>query len=178
MKQGPLYCYEGGMWIKQRLTDLAAGLRRLPDKRGWRSVGLELAWALPLLLIVAHATGLALLQSPPAPGTVAMLGASLLVMPALLEELLFRGLVIPREGRKAKWIAFSVILFVLWHPLQVITFGPPWAGSFLNPGFLAVVGILGLALARMYAATGSLWPSILTHWLVVLGWKTLFGGPF
>ncbi|HEV2079481.1 MAG TPA: CPBP family glutamic-type intramembrane protease [Allosphingosinicella sp.] len=166
------------MSINRRLSDLLAALRHLPDRAGWRAACIELAWALPLLLIVAHAGGLARLQSPPAASTAATLAATLFVMPALLEELLFRGLIIPREGPKAQWITLSVLLFVLWHPLQVVTFGPPWAGSFLDPWFLIVVGILGLALARMYAATRSLWPSILTHWLVVLGWKAVFGGPF
>jgi predicted Abi (CAAX) family protease len=166
------------MSIKRRFADLLAGLRRLPDPPGWRRVLFELAWALPLLLIVAHAGGLARLQSPPDASMAAMLAATLFVMPALLEELLFRGLIIPQQGPKSKWIALSVILFVLWHPLQVVTFGPPWAGSFLNPWFLAVVAILGLALARMYAATRSLWPSIVTHWIVVFAWKTVFGGPF
>lgn len=166
------------MLIKRRFADLLAGLRHLPDRAGWRSVFFELAWALPLLLIVAHAGGLARLQSPPAASTAAMLAATLFVMPALLEELLFRGLIIPREGPKAKWIALSVILFILWHPLQVVTFGPPWAGSFLDPWFLLVIAILGLALARMYATTRSLWPSIVTHWLVVWVWKAVFGGPF
>jgi predicted Abi (CAAX) family protease len=166
------------MSITRRLTDLIAGIRHLPDGAGWRRVCFELAWALPLLLIVAHAAGLARLQTPPEASTVAMLAATLFVMPALLEELLFRGLIIPREGPKAKWIALSVLLFVLWHPLQVVTFGPPWAESFLDPWFLIVVAILGLAVARMYAATRSLWSSILTHWLVVFGWKTLLGGPF
>ena len=166
------------MSIKRRLADLLAGLRHLPDRAGWRAVAVELAWALPLLLIVAHVGGLARLQSPPAASTAAMLAATLFVIPALLEELLFRGLIIPRDGPEAKWIALSVILFVLWHPLQVVTFGPPWAGSFLDPWFLAVVGILGLALARIYAATRSLWPCIVTHWLVVFGWKAVFGGPF
>ena len=94
------------------------------------------------------------------------------------EELLFRGLVIPRSGSRAGWIALSVILFVLWHPLQALTFGPPWAGAFLDPRFLAAVAILGTALARIYAVTGSLWPGVLAHWLVVLSWKTWLGGPF
>ncbi len=164
--------------IKRRLTDLLAGIRHLPDRDCWRNAAFELAWAVPLLLVIAHWGGLARLQDPPAASTAAMLAATLFVMPALLEELLFRGLIIPREGPKARWIALSVLLFVLWHPLQVVTFGPPWAGSFLDPWFLLVVGMLGLALARIYAATMSLWPCILVHWLVVFVWKAFLGGPF
>ena len=106
------------------------------------------------------------------------LAASLFLAPALGEELLFRGLIIPRGGPKARWIALSASLFLLWHPLQAATIGPPWASAFLDPWFLAATAILGLALGRIYAATGSLWPCVLLHWLVVFGWKALLGGPF
>ena len=106
------------------------------------------------------------------------LAATLFVMPALGEELLFRGLLIPRDRAGPGWIALSVLLFVLWHPLQAVTIGPPWAAAFLDPWFLACVAILGLALARIYSVTRSLWPCIVGHWLIVLGWKAMFGGPF
>ena len=89
-----------------------------------------------------------------------------------------RGVLLPRDGRTTIWLALSVLLFVLWHPLQAVTLGPPRAETFLDPWFLAAVAVLGTALARIYAATRSLWPCILTHWLVVLGWKALFAGPF
>ena len=108
----------------------------------------------------------------------AALAASLLVAPALGEELLFRGLLIRRRGRRAPWIVLSTLLFVIWHPLQTVTFGPPWAAAFLDPWFLAAVALLGLALGRIYAATGSLWPCVLVHWLVVFAWKAFLGGPF
>ena len=106
------------------------------------------------------------------------LAATLFVVPALGEEILFRGLLIPRDRPGVGAILLSVLLFVLWHPLQALTIGPPWAAAFLDPWFLAAVAILGLALARIYAATRSLWPCVLAHWLVVLGWKTVLGGPF
>jgi predicted Abi (CAAX) family protease len=164
--------------LPTRILDLLASIRSLPSGAGWRRTALELAWALPLLLIVAHLGGLAHLQAPPDALTSLRLGAMLFLAPALGEELLFRGLLIPRDGGKRAWMAISVVLFVLWHPLQAVTFGPPWAAVFLDPWFLADAAILGLALARIYAATGSLWPCVLTHWLVVLGWKTLFAGSF
>jgi uncharacterized protein len=164
--------------LPSRLTDLVAGLRNIPDRSGWRRTALELAWALPLLLIVAYLGGIARFQPAPASLTLLPLAAMLFVAPALGEELLFRGLLIPRDGYKAPWMVLSVLLFVLWHPLQAVTFGPPWAETFLDPWFLAAVAILGIAFARIYAASRSLWPSILAHWLVVLGWKALFAGPF
>lgn len=164
--------------MRSRFADLAAGLRTVPGLFGWSRAALEFLWAVPLLLVVAHLGGLVRLQSPPEASTALALAATLFLAPAFGEELLFRGLLIRRDrpGRGAMFV--SVLLFVLWHPLQALTIGPPWAAAFLNPWFLAAVAILGLALARIYAATLSLWPCVLAHWLVVFGWKALLGGPF
>jgi uncharacterized protein len=164
--------------LRERVDGMARGLSTRLDGVGRRRVAIELAWSLPLLLIVALLGDIARLQEPPESLAAVRLAVLLFMAPALGEELIFRGLLIPRRGRKAPWMALSVVLFVLWHPLQAVTFGPPWASTFLDPWFLAAVAILGAALARIYAATRSLWPCILTHWLVVLGWKTLFAGPF
>jgi predicted Abi (CAAX) family protease len=164
--------------MRSRLADLAAGLRTGPGLSGWGRAGLELGWAVPLMLVVAHLGGLIRIQSPPDAITMLGLAATLFLAPALGEELLFRGLLIPRERPTAIAMALSVLLFVAWHPLQAVTFGPPWARAFLDPLFLAAVAILGVALARIYAATRSLWPCVLVHWLVVFGWKTVLGGPF
>ena len=165
------------MSLLGRLADVAAALRHFPDAAGWGRAALELGWALPLMLLVAHLNGLIRLQSPPQATTALALAATLFVAPALGEELLFRGLFIPRDRPTPAAMTLSVLLFVLWHPLQALTIGPPWAGAFLDLWFLAAVAILGVALARIYAATRSLWPCVLAHWLVVLGWKLLLGGP-
>jgi len=164
--------------IRARLADLAAGLRSVPGLAGWGRAALELGWAVPLMLIVAHLGGLVRFQAPPDAITSLGLAATLFVAPALGEELLFRGLVIPRARPTAGWIALSAALFVLWHPLQAVAFGPPWASAFLDPWFLAAAAIVGIMLARIYAATRSLWPCVIAHWLVVAGWKLLLGGPF
>ena len=161
----------------RRLADLAAGLRSWPGFAGWCRAGLELGWAIPCLLIVAHLGGLVRLQFPPDAITTLGLAATLFVAPALGEELLFRGLIIPRDRPGGVAIALSVALFVAWHPLQAVTLGPPWAVAFLDPWFLVCAAILGLALARIYAVTRSLWPCVVGHWMIVLVWKALLGGP-
>lgn len=165
------------MDVRERFADLGAGLRCLPNRRGWRKVALELGWSLPLMLVVAHLGGLVRFDPAGDATTLLLLGATLFVAPALGEELLFRGLLIPRRAASAQWTLLSVLLFVLWHPLQAVTVGPPWATSFLDPWFLVLVAILGAALARIYAATGSLWPGVALHWTVVFGWKAVLGGP-
>ena len=164
--------------IGRQLSDIAAGLRCWPSLRGWARAAVELAWALPLMLVFAHVGGLIRFGEGPQASTAFALAASLFVAPALGEEILFRGLLVPRSGAKGGAILFSTLLFVLWHPLQAMTFGPPWAEAFLDPWFLAAVAVLGLALGRIYAASGSLWPCVAAHWLVVFGWKVSLGGPF
>ena len=166
------------MSLLGRPGEIAAALRHIPDLAGWRRAGVEFLWALPLMLLVAHLGDLVRFDPVADASTLAALAATLFFAPAFGEELLFRGLIIPLEGAASSSLAVSVLLFVLWHPLQALTFGPPWAEAFLDPWFLAAVAILGTALARIYVATASLWPCILVHWLVVLGWKALFGGPF
>ena len=160
-----------------RIADLRAALVTLPGLAGWLRAGLELGWSIPCLLVVAHIGGLVRLQSPPDATTALALAASLFIAPALGEELLFRGLLIPRDRPSGSSIALSALLFVAWHPLQAVTIGPPWAGAFLDPWFLASVAIFGVALGRIYGATGSIWPCVVAHWLIVLGWKLLLGGP-
>jgi len=164
--------------MRGRFADVVAAVRTFPDLRSWLRCGAELLWAVPGLLLVAHFGDLVRMSSPVEANEFAGLAASLFVAPALGEELLFRAALIPRQHPRWPWLALSVALFVLWHPLQAVTFGPPWAGAFQDPWFLAAVAILGLALARMYAASRSIWPSVVAHWLVVLVWKAFLGGPF
>lgn len=69
--------------------------------------------------------------------------------------------------------ALALGLFVLWHPLQV-WLGLPLAQSlFLDPVFLLITALLGGACAVSYHRTGSIWPAVLMHWVVVLVWKGL-----
>ncbi|WP_166040604.1 CPBP family glutamic-type intramembrane protease [Sphingosinicella sp. YJ22] len=164
--------------MRKRTQDILAALRTWPDRAGWWRAAMELLWSLPLLLLIAWCAGLIAPATPPPAEEFALLALTLLVAPALGEELLFRATLIPRERPSTVWVALSVLLFVAWHPLQAITIGPPWAPAFLDPWFLACVAVLGAALARIYTATRSIWPYVLTHWAVVFGWKAFLGGPF
>lgn len=157
--------------------ELRAALASRPRGLG-RTLARELVWAIPALLLLAWAGDLLRVTAPPPAPALLRLAALLFVAPALLEELLFRGLLIRRDRPRAWQLLLSTALFVLWHPLQAVTVGPPWAGMFLDPYFLASVAVLGAVNARLYAATGSLWPPVFLHWLVVLVWKTRLGGPF
>ncbi|PIX63752.1 MAG: CPBP family intramembrane metalloprotease domain-containing protein, partial [Sphingomonadales bacterium CG_4_10_14_3_um_filter_58_15] len=104
----------------------------------------------------------------------------LFLVPALAEELIFRGLLLfwfaTFSQRLGNWL--SIVLFVLWHPFQALAFSPPWAAIFLQPSFLFATFILGIVLTHIRIVSQSLWPVILIHWLLVVVWKLLLGGPF
>jgi predicted Abi (CAAX) family protease len=102
--------------------------------------------------------------------------AGLLVWPALGEELIFRVALLPHplegepRGPLLGWIALSVGLFVLYHPLASRLWYRQARALFDDPRFLVQCTLLGLACALVYVVTGSLWPPVLIHWLAVLVW--------
>lgn len=102
-----------------------------------------------------------------------------MVVPAFTEELVFRGLLVPDKQetrRPVLWIGLAVLAFMLWHVFEALILLPN-AQLFLEPIFLLSAGVLGLACAIMRYRTGSLWPAVLLHGVLVWLWQTLFGGP-
>ena len=104
------------------------------------------------------------------------LGAGLVLMPALLEEGLFRVLLLPRAllelGSVAQlaWAALSVGLFVLYHPLSGRLWYPPGRWLFEQANFLLACSLLGAVCVIAYVSTGALWAPVLIHWFTVLIW--------
>lgn len=102
--------------------------------------------------------------------------AGLLLMPALVEELIFRVALLPHPlegehgGPLLAWIALSTGLFVLYHPLAARLWYRQARVLFHDPRFLVQCTLLGLACGLVYVVTGSLWPPVLIHWLAVLVW--------
>ncbi|MEW4468169.1 CPBP family glutamic-type intramembrane protease [Parasphingorhabdus sp. JC815] len=157
-----------------------AALKIWPERKQWSAA---LRVAIPALAIIAALGFLAewLIWAPvtdvPALLTTAVI---LFFVPALVEEIVFRGVLLswliqltPRWGA---WL--STLLFVVWHPLQALAIGPPWADIFLHPTFWGAMLVLGVILAHVRIVSRSLWPTILIHWFAVLIWKSLLGGPF
>jgi predicted Abi (CAAX) family protease len=130
-----------------------------------------------LALALGFASGfLTLPWSWPSLGPLLPRLAGLFLLPSLLEELLFRALLIPHpvEGfpwrPELAWIALSLGLFVLYHPLAARLWYPQARRLFDDPRFLVQATLLGLACSLAYAGTGSLWPPVLIHWLAVVIW--------
>lgn len=152
-----------------------------PDRRGWCEVAILSLVALGLIAVIAYASGL-MVWAPHFDNALIRLGR-VMVLPALSEELVFRGLLMPArqddeppDTVKILWIALSVAAFTGWHVLEALTF-LPGAHLFLKPAFLACASVLGAACAIMRYRTGSLWPCVLLHGLLVWLWQTGFGGP-
>ena len=117
-------------------------------------------------------------------GPLALLAHSLrlLAMPALVEELIFRVALLPQalEGPSATellgWSSLALGLFVAYHPLAGRLWYRQGRRLFDDPRFLIACTLLGVACSGAYLASGSLWPPLLIHWLVVVTWLEWLGG--
>jgi predicted Abi (CAAX) family protease len=106
----------------------------------------------------------------------------LFVMPALGEELLFRGALLPHPAEGTPWpellacSALAIAVFVLYHPLAARCWYRRADAVFHDRRFLLQTALLGLATTLLYQCSGSLWPAVLLHWLAVLVWLERLGG--
>jgi len=162
--------------LRQRFT---TAFTTLPDAAGWRWSAMVGLPALALMAMIGLATGL----YQPGPGDLSALPLTLLTVlfvPAIGEEAVFRGLMTPgrREQPSAvRAVALSTLLYVLWHPLEGFTFLPGARELFSRWDFLLVTALLGLACGLTRWRTGSIWPAVILHWGAVVVWKTWLGGP-
>lgn len=84
-------------------------------------------------------------------GEIALAFVALVVIAPIVEEIVFRGFMLPTFAKKFGWrpaVLMTSLLFGLVH----------WQ---LNVGIITF--IMGLLLAWLYKKTGSLWPAILFH---------------
>jgi predicted Abi (CAAX) family protease len=149
----------------------------LPDRRGWLESAVVSLAALATIGVIAFAAGLVHWQ-PRFDGWPLRL-ISVMIVPAFAEELVFRGLLIPAKGESrypVGWSLAGIAAFVVWHVIEATTFLPK-AHLFLTAPFLLCAGVLGGACAIIRYRTGSLWPAVLLHGLVVFAWQTALGGP-
>jgi len=111
-----------------------------------------------------------------------LLAIRLFFMPALIEEFIFRVLLLPYPSAGITgqmwiiWAVFSLILFIAYHPINAKTFYKPGNPTFFKPVFLTLTGLLGITCTVAYFLTGSLLIITLIHWVVTTAWLTLFGG--
>ncbi len=155
-----------------------------PKTKDWREAALIYvifaALALPIGLGFGH---LSFGWSKAPPGKLALFTGIAFLMPALLEELIFRVVLLPDPGPETSkktfwgWAGLSWVLFVGAHPLNAWLLRPTARPVFYDPVFLILAGLLGLACTVAYRRTRSLWPSVGMHWMTVVAWKLFLGGP-
>ena len=101
----------------------------------------------------------------------AIVAVAAILVPSLFEEVVFRVWM----GGKQGWLRATAAIsaFVLWHPFQVWLNLPLAQPLFLEPVFLVITGMLGLACTIAYRISGSVWPPVFIHWITVIAWKGL-----
>jgi predicted Abi (CAAX) family protease len=111
-----------------------------------------------------------------------VLPISLFFIPALFEEIVFRGLLLPHRERRVStkslmfYAAFSIVVFIAWHPLNAMTINPIAYSMFTDPVFLCLAALMAIACTITYLKTGSLWVPITIHWLTVVIWVFFLSG--
>jgi predicted Abi (CAAX) family protease len=106
----------------------------------------------------------------------------LYIRPALLEEVLFRALLLPHPAQRYPlkitlvWAAVGLVVFILSHPINGLFIRKSARSLFTDPIFLIFAGLLGMACTAVYLISGSIWPPMLIHWAVVTPWILFFGG--
>ena len=118
---------------------------------------------------------------PQSVATVVRITITSLIAPAILEELFFRVLLLPyplEVSFKSYLLrsALSLFLFIVYHPLNALTFFPQGRQVFFDNIFLVLAANLGIVCTITYWQTGSIWLPVLIHWVTVAVWLSYFGG--
>jgi uncharacterized protein len=169
--------------LSERIKDVRAAIVTLPSAETWGRCllvyGAFVACALPLGL----ASGFFKVGPPTfTPASAALLAFYVFLRPTLLEELVFRALLLPRNTthisrtRLALISSAALTAFVASHPLNGWLLRPAAFALFSSPIFLTIAALLGAACILLYFISRSLWPPVLLHWSAVLIWITLLGG--
>jgi len=150
----------------------------LPDAGGWRFAALVALATMTAMAAIGFAGGLYRFGHGDYTGLPLRL-VSVALVPALSEEAVFRGLLTPdrtETRRSFAAIVGSTAIFTGWHVAETL-FLRRAAPIFLRPDFLLCAATLGAGAALIRWRTGSLWPCVMLHWLVVVVWQTWLGGP-
>ncbi|MEB3161126.1 MAG: CPBP family glutamic-type intramembrane protease [Synechocystis sp.] len=162
---------------------LLASMVFFPEAKDWAIFGTCLALYGAIALSVGFKKGF--LQWQPwqkSPITWLKLTLLLLLTPALFEEILFRVLLLPYPTELNRvWptlgaMALSLVLFVIYHPLNAWLFYKAGRPLFFQPIFLSLATLLGFWATVLYWFTGSLWLITLFHWAIVAIWLLFLGG--
>lgn len=169
--------------LRERFADLRAAIVTIPPARTWLRCLLVYAVFAAFALSIGFGSGLLRPSlAELSPKTFCLLAMTTLLSPALMEELIFRVLPLPRDATRVTKPRLALIstaalaAFVAAHPLSAWLFRPAAWALFTSASFLAIAAFLGAASTAVYLISKSLWPPVLLHWTAVLIWIALLGG--
>lgn len=117
-------------------------------------------------------------------GEIAKIVALSFLVPALSEEIVFRVLFLPHPTENPEintqllWGFITLMAFIVYHPLEGLTWYPAGRDVFVKPSFLILAALLGAMCTIAYLTSGSVWLAVIIHWLAVAVWLVLLGGFF
>ncbi|MBE9043679.1 CPBP family intramembrane metalloprotease [Pleurocapsales cyanobacterium LEGE 10410] len=154
----------------------------LPNHYNWIILSISICIYLVFTLTFGLMTGFLHWDVCQEKRTIVKTIATTLIAPAFLEETFFRALLLPYPSDKIAldsyiaWATFSLLLFIIYHPLNALTFFSQGRATFFNPVFLGLATSLGIICTTAYWQTGSLWLPVIIHWLTVVIWLLCFSG--
>ena len=167
-------------FIKLYLKDnLLKGLKTPPINLPLKSIIL-IPFYILFTLLVGFNTNL-LEYKPITSSIIFILPISLFIFPSLIEEVFFRGVLLPYNLKYKSYktillyVILSTLLYTSIHLLYALL-NPVSAIYFLNIYFLLIVMFLGLTCSIAYIYSQSLWLPVIIHWLTVLIWVLLLNG--
>ncbi|NJR24992.1 MAG: CPBP family intramembrane metalloprotease [Richelia sp. CSU_2_1] len=161
---------------------LSTAVATIPNFTDWLVAGAIALVYTAIALSVGFRSGFLKIEPQTSQRTIIAVAIGCLFSPGITEEIFFRVLMLPHPKENASglmlwfWGGASLALFVVYHPLNALTFYPVGRGTFMNPVFLLLAAVLGAACAGAYLHSGSVWPPVAIHWLAVTVWLLLLGG--
>ncbi len=169
--------------IKTMAHRLSAAVSTIPDTEAWLNVAVLLLLFTIVALPIGFQWGFLQIEVLRVSWSkIIGIIATSLFMPAVTEELFFRVLLLPRTTENVSasmlwlWGCISLVMFVVYHPLNALSFFPRGLDTFFDLGFLILAVLLGIVCSIAYIQSGSLWASVAVHWLAVVVWLLLLGG--
>jgi len=165
--------------LPRRLT---LAFSTIPDFTDWLVTAMLVLAYTVIALPIGYLSGFLKVDVQTSGPTITGVLIGCLLTPGLSEEVFFRVLILPHPSENASglmlwfWGWASLVLYVVYHPLNALTFYPIGRSTFMNPVFLLLAAILGVACSIAYLQSGSIWPAVAVHWLVVTAWLLLLGG--
>ena len=162
---------------------LSAAISTLPNTEAWlQAAALLLLFTIVALPIGFHFGFLQLEVLKASWGTITSIIFGSFFTPAVTEELFFRVLLLPRTTEHVSmsllgfWGCISLVMFIVYHPLNALSFFPRGLKTFFEIVFLVLAALLGIVCSLAYIQSNSLWTPVLIHWLAVVVWLLFLGG--